>query len=62
MKVCYIGSRVEKANHCEVKEAQCEAQKAIKEEDHAEEVSKLKTRKEVTRMYFESTLVGCDVR
>ena len=47
MKVRYIGSRVEEASQCEVKEEQCEAQKAIKEEDHEGEVSKLKTRKEV---------------
>ena len=52
MKVRYIGSRVEEASQCEVKEEQCEAQTAIKEEDYDEEISKLKTRKEVKRMYF----------
>ena len=43
-------SEVKEANQCEVKEAQCEAQEATKEEDHEEEVSKLKTRKEVKRV------------
>ena len=62
MKVRYIGSRVEEASQCEVKEERCKAQKAIKDEDHEEEVSKLKTRKEVKRMYFEPILVVCDVR
>ena len=53
---------VKEERQCEVKEAQCEAQEAIKEEDHKEEVNKLKTRNEVKRMFFESILVGCDVR
>ena len=49
-------------SQCEAEEAECEVQEAIKEEGHEEEDSGLKTRKEVRRMYFESTLVECDVR
>eukprot|EP00493_Phyllostaurus_siculus_P008303 UN08401 len=35
MKVRYIGNRVEEASQSEVKEEQCEAQKAIKEEENS---------------------------
>ena len=42
----------------------CEAQKAIEEEEEGceEEIRRLKTRKEVRRMYYESILVGCHFR
>ena len=40
---------------------QSKAQEAFKEEGYEQEVSKLKTQKEVGMMYSESILFGCDV-
>ena len=48
---------------CEVEEREgAEAKEAFKEEGYEKEVNRFKTRKEVSMMYSESILVGCDVR
>ena len=49
---------------CEAEEREggAEAKEAFKEEGYEKEVNRFKTRKEVSMMYSESILVGCDVR
>ena len=56
-------SEAKEESQCEAEEAGCEAQEAIEEENgYEKEISRLKTRKEVSMVYSESTLVGCYVR
>ena len=54
-------SEAKEESQCEAaEEAGFEAQEAIEEENgYKKEISRLKTRKEVSMMYSESTLVGC---
>ena len=49
---------------CEVEEGEggAEAKEAFKEEGYEKEVNRFKMRKEVSMLYFEYILVGCDVR
>ena len=50
-------SETEEESQCEAEEADCEAQESIKEKGCEKKVSRLKTRKEVRRVYSESIII-----